>query len=142
MVRLSACTNITLLVIFCLGLPVARQFLQAPMTTIQPCDRAGTATLRGLAPSVRSGCGGVVSQLPTNVVTSSGRGERAFEGGTSFIVFAMRTSIVLAGIVAAAFASAPSASAQRHSNGLIDLWMQGKPAFGVFVPNEAAPPPG
>jgi hypothetical protein len=54
----------------------------------------------------------------------------------------MRTSIVLAGIVAAAFASAPSASAQRHSNGLIDLWMQGKPAFGVFVPNEAAPPPG
>jgi hypothetical protein len=52
----------------------------------------------------------------------------------------MRTHVVLAGITAAAFAAAPIASAQRHSNALIDLWMQGKPAFGVFVPNEAAPP--
>ena len=43
--------------------------------------------------------------------------------------------------MAAAFAFGPTASAQRHTNALIDLWMQGKPAFGVFVPNEAAPPP-
>jgi hypothetical protein len=55
---------------------------------------------------------------------------------------AMRTHLVVAGIVAAAFAFAPPASAQRHSNAMIDLWMQGKPAFGVFVPNEAAPPAG
>jgi hypothetical protein len=54
----------------------------------------------------------------------------------------MRTRIVFVGMAAAAFALAPTASAQRHSNALIDLWMQGKPAFGVFVPNEAAPPPG
>ena len=54
----------------------------------------------------------------------------------------MRTRIVLAGIAVAAFSFAPAASAQRHSNALIDLWMQARPAFGVFVPNEAAPPPG
>ncbi len=54
----------------------------------------------------------------------------------------MRNHVVLAGVVAGALALAPMASAQRHSNALIDLWMQGKPAFGVFVPNEAAPPPG
>ena len=47
--------------------------------------------------------------------------------------------MVLAGAVAGALALAPAASAQRHSNALIDLWMQGKPAFGVFVPNEAPP---
>ncbi|HUE88844.1 MAG TPA: hypothetical protein VMO26_22430 [Vicinamibacterales bacterium] len=53
----------------------------------------------------------------------------------------MRTHVVLAGMVAGALALAPAAAAQRHSNALIDLWMQGKPAFGVFVPNEAAAPP-
>ena len=37
---------------------------------------------------------------------------------------------------------APGLQAQgKHQNALIDLWMQGKPAFGVFVPNENAPPP-
>jgi len=55
---------------------------------------------------------------------------------------AMRSHIVVAGMVAAAVAFALSASAQPHSNALIDLWMHGKPAFGVFVPNEAAPPAG
>jgi 2-keto-3-deoxy-L-rhamnonate aldolase RhmA len=29
-------------------------------------------------------------------------------------------------------------SATRHENAVLDLWMAGKPAFGVFVPNEAA----
>jgi len=53
----------------------------------------------------------------------------------------MRTHIALAAVVAGALALVPAASAQRHSHALIDLWMQGKPAFGVFVPNEAAPPP-
>ena len=50
----------------------------------------------------------------------------------------MRNHVALAGVLAGALALAPAASAQRHSNALIDLWMQGKPAFGVFVPNEAA----
>src|ERR671915_661823 len=27
---------------------------------------------------------------------------------------------------------------QKHENAVLDLWMAGKPAFGVFVPNEAA----
>lgn len=54
----------------------------------------------------------------------------------------MRNHVVLAGAVAGALALAPAASAQRHSNALIDLWMQGKPAFGVFVPNEAPGPAG
>jgi hypothetical protein len=32
--------------------------------------------------------------------------------------------------------------AQRSSNPLVDLWSQGRPAFGVFVPNEAPRAPG
>jgi 2-keto-3-deoxy-L-rhamnonate aldolase RhmA len=39
-----------------------------------------------------------------------------------------------------AFMLAPNLAAQRHSNPLIDLWLQGKPAFGIFVPNEAPRP--
>src|SRR5687768_14807877 len=41
----------------------------------------------------------------------------------------------------AALTVAPVA-AQRSSNPLVDLWSQGKPAFGVFVPNEAPRPAG
>src|SRR5687767_453857 len=41
----------------------------------------------------------------------------------------------------AAFTVMP-VTAQRSSNTLIDLWSQGKTAFGVFVPNEAARPAG
>ena len=37
--------------------------------------------------------------------------------------------------------AAPLSAQSKHPNALIDLWMQGKPAFGVFVPNENAPPP-
>jgi hypothetical protein len=41
--------------------------------------------------------------------------------------------------VLAALMIAPQLSAQgKHQNAVIDLWMQGKPAFGVFVPNENA----
>ena len=44
--------------------------------------------------------------------------------------------------LAAAALIGPGLQAQgKHQNALIDLWMQGKPAFGVFVPNENAPPP-
>jgi 2-keto-3-deoxy-L-rhamnonate aldolase RhmA len=39
--------------------------------------------------------------------------------------------------------SASSASAQqKHQNPVIDLWMQGKPAFGVYAPNENPGPRG
>ena len=47
----------------------------------------------------------------------------------------MRNLVFAAAIAACAVAPA---SAQRSSNSLIDLWSQGKHAFGVFVPNEAA----
>lgn len=54
--------------------------------------------------------------------------------GTAPVIFG------ICGLMAGAFA--PGAVAQgKHQNALIDLWMQGKPAFGVFVPNENAPPP-
>jgi 2-keto-3-deoxy-L-rhamnonate aldolase RhmA len=37
----------------------------------------------------------------------------------------------------------PALEAQRkHDNAVIDLWTQGKPAFGVFVPNESTTPRG
>ena len=38
-------------------------------------------------------------------------------------------------------AATPLTAQSKHPNALIDLWMHGKPAFGVFVPNENAPPP-
>ena len=46
----------------------------------------------------------------------------------------MRLSVVL---LAAMFGGAPLALAQQtHQNAVIDLWAQGKPAFGVYAPNE------
>lgn len=55
----------------------------------------------------------------------------------------MRTYAVLVALGVGAVLAASPVSAQRaHPNALIDLWMQGKPAFGVFVPNENAPPRG
>src|SRR5262245_57992264 len=51
----------------------------------------------------------------------------------------MTTRVVRAATVAAALLVAPVLSAQgKHQNAVIDLWMQGKVAFGVFVPNENA----
>jgi 2-keto-3-deoxy-L-rhamnonate aldolase RhmA len=41
-------------------------------------------------------------------------------------------------IAAVAALTVVPAAAQRSSNTLVDLWAQGKTAFGVFVPNEAA----
>ena len=46
----------------------------------------------------------------------------------------MRKIALIAAV--AAFSVAP-ATAQRSSNLLVELWSQNKPAFGVFVPNEA-----
>ncbi len=41
--------------------------------------------------------------------------------------------------IALAFTLVPVLHAQKkHDNAVLDLWMAGKPAFGVFVPNEAA----
>lgn len=56
----------------------------------------------------------------------------------------MTTRVVIpAAAVLAAFLVAPALSAQaKHQNPVIDLWMQGKVAFGVFVPNENARRPG
>ena len=49
------------------------------------------------------------------------------------------SAIVLAVVVG----SASSASAQqKHQNPVIDLWAQGKPAFGVYAPNENPGPRG
>jgi 2-keto-3-deoxy-L-rhamnonate aldolase RhmA len=45
----------------------------------------------------------------------------------------MRSSIILLAVVSAT----PIVLAQRqHQNAVIDLWAQGKPAFGVYAPNE------
>jgi len=52
----------------------------------------------------------------------------------------MRNYVIPAVALIGAFMLAPSLAAQRHANPLIDLWTQGKPAFGIFVPNEAPRP--
>ena len=44
-------------------------------------------------------------------------------------------------LVVTASVSAPLA-AQKHQNAVIDLWAQGKPAFGVYTPNENPGPRG
>jgi hypothetical protein len=46
----------------------------------------------------------------------------------------MRNVLFLAAVAACV---QMSAAAQRSGNPLVELWSQGKPAFGVFVPNEA-----
>lgn len=43
-------------------------------------------------------------------------------------------------IAAVAVLTVAPAAAQQSSNPLVTLWSQGKPAFGVFVPNEAPRP--
>jgi hypothetical protein len=51
----------------------------------------------------------------------------------------MITRVSAAVALMAAFVVAPNSSAQsKHQSAVIDLWTQAKPAFGVFVPNEAA----
>src|ERR671910_167682 len=51
----------------------------------------------------------------------------------------IRLAVALA-IAGAAVLMPPRVEAQnKHTNAVIDLWMQGKVAFGVFVPNENAP---
>jgi hypothetical protein len=46
-------------------------------------------------------------------------------------------------VLAVMLSSAWSAGAQqRHQNAIIDLWAQGKPAFGVYAPNENPGPRG
>src|SRR5580704_5912699 len=50
--------------------------------------------------------------------------------------------------IAAALSSSHVQAQKKHENAIIDLWAQGKPAFGVYVPtvgqplpNVPAPPP-
>jgi 2-keto-3-deoxy-L-rhamnonate aldolase RhmA len=57
----------------------------------------------------------------------------------------MKPVFVTSAAVLVALVVMPTVTArQEHENVVIDLWMQGKPAFGVFVPNEnvAQRPPG
>lgn len=57
----------------------------------------------------------------------------------------MRKPFLCAAAVVAAALSAPGLGAQRatkHDNVVLDLWTAGKPAFGVFVPNENPPARG
>jgi 2-keto-3-deoxy-L-rhamnonate aldolase RhmA len=50
----------------------------------------------------------------------------------------MSPNVIVAALVAGALSVPSGAAAQRqHQNAVIDLWMANKPAFGVFVPNEA-----
>jgi 4-hydroxy-2-oxoheptanedioate aldolase len=49
-----------------------------------------------------------------------------------------RTAILLG----AMFGAAAPAAAQTHQNAVIDLWTQGKAAFGVYAPNENPGPRG
>jgi 2-keto-3-deoxy-L-rhamnonate aldolase RhmA len=52
----------------------------------------------------------------------------------------MRRSAIMIALILGA---APGARAQqKHQNAVIDLWMQGKPAFGVYAPNEHPGPRG
>ncbi len=58
-------------------------------------------------------------------------------------------SIAILALIIAVALAAPGVQAQKkHQNAIIDIWTQGKPVFGVYVPsvgqplwNEPAPPP-
>lgn len=51
------------------------------------------------------------------------------------------TALMAGMAVTLAVSAAPPLSAQsKHENLVIDLWMQGKPAFGVYAPNENPEP--
>lgn len=49
-----------------------------------------------------------------------------------------RTVVISILLLALPALGAGPGTQKPHENPVIDLWMQGKPAFGVFVPNEAA----
>jgi len=51
----------------------------------------------------------------------------------------MRSSIILLAVVSA---TPPVLAQRQHQNAVIDLWAQGKPAFGVYAPNERPGPRG
>lgn len=59
-----------------------------------------------------------------------------------------RVGLAAAGVLMLSALRTPPGAQPRHSNSLIDLWMQGKPAFGVMVPRATQgrrgepPPPG
>jgi len=52
----------------------------------------------------------------------------------------MRLSVILLAVMAST--TAVVAAQQKHQNTVIDLWAQGKPAFGVYAPNENPGPRG
>ena len=55
----------------------------------------------------------------------------------------IKTKTVAVAVMAVAIISAPALYAQQaHKNVIIDLWRQGKPAFGIYAPNENPGPRG
>src|SRR5215831_7685248 len=49
-------------------------------------------------------------------------------------------SLIIAGFIAAIAIAAPGVQAQKkHQNAIIDIWAQGKPVFGVYVPSVGQP---
>ena len=55
----------------------------------------------------------------------------------------MKTAVFSGVVIAAIIGAVEATYAQRsHENALIDLWTQGKPAFGVYAPNENPGPRG
>jgi 2-keto-3-deoxy-L-rhamnonate aldolase RhmA len=53
----------------------------------------------------------------------------------------MRRLIFSIALIAIVGLAAEPTAQRKHPTDIIDLWMAGKPAFGVFVPNEAPRPP-
>jgi citrate lyase beta subunit len=53
----------------------------------------------------------------------------------------MRHALILSAALTAWLLMPVAVAQSRHPVTAIDLWLQGKAAFGVFVPNENAPPP-
>lgn len=68
------------------------------------------------------------------------RGALLRASGTIVYILLMRPHVASAAIIVSALLLPSISRAQRDSHPLIDLWRNGKPAFGVFVPNEAARP--
>ena len=53
-----------------------------------------------------------------------------------------RSAIVFAVVLSGASGAWAQQNQQKHQNAIIDLWGQGKPAFGVYAPNENPGPRG
>src|SRR5262249_23387366 len=65
---------------------------------------------------------------------------RASSGGTVMKPGITSISLIIAGFIAAIAIAVPGVQAQKkHQNPIIDIWAQGKPVFGVYVPSVGQP---